>query len=78
MTTADTATDATETTLAPSNARGLMYFVLAIALTGIGLLLSGQGDAWTWIVGQIMLAPAFVLCFVLLHECGHRTLFASA
>lgn len=68
---------ASNAALAPSNARGLMYFLLALALTAGGILLAAQGNAWAWSAGQLLLALAFVLWFVLLHECGHRTLFAS-
>jgi omega-6 fatty acid desaturase (delta-12 desaturase) len=77
MTDAQSASDAPDAALAPSNARGLMYFLLAIALTGSAILLAMRGDAWTWSVGQILFALAFVMWFVLLHECGHRSLFAS-
>ncbi len=36
-----------------------------------------SSSIWIWIAGQIILALAFVEWFVILHECGHRTLFRS-
>ncbi|MFL6659272.1 MAG: fatty acid desaturase family protein [Massilia sp.] len=62
---------------APSNARGLMYFTLAALLCGGGMFLASMGHAWLWAAAQISIALGFVMWFVLLHECGHRTLFRS-
>ncbi|MES2320058.1 MAG: fatty acid desaturase [Pseudomonadota bacterium] len=63
--------------LAPSNARGLLHVVLALALSGGGMWLATLGNAWAWSAGQVLVALGFVLWFVLLHECGHRTLFRT-
>jgi omega-6 fatty acid desaturase (delta-12 desaturase) len=61
----------------PSDARGLLYFVMALALSAGGLLLALLNNIWAWGAGQILLALGFIAWFVLLHECGHRTLFRS-
>ncbi len=69
--------DAPDYILAPSDARGALYFALALALTAAGVLLAAFGNAWAWAAGQLLLALGFSVWFVLLHECGHRTLFRS-
>lgn len=56
---------------------GGLFFGLAAALSILGVgLASAQAWMW-WALGQALLAAAFVEWFVLLHECGHGTLFAS-
>ena len=60
-----------------SNAYGLLYTGLAVALSGIGLAAALNDTLWVWIAGQLVLALALVEWFVILHECGHRTLFRS-
>jgi len=63
--------------LRPSNRIGWRFCALAVALSVTGAALaSGESLGW-WAVGQGLLALAFVEWFVLLHECGHATLFAS-
>ena len=63
--------------LRASNQIGWRFFALAVVLSVTGTALaSGEHLGW-WAVGQGLLALAFVEWFVLLHECGHATLFAS-
>lgn len=77
MTPTPRAIHATDDALAPSNARGLLHFVIAVAFSAGGLLLAAGSDTWLWFASQMLLAFGFVLWFILLHECGHRTLFRS-
>ncbi|WP_181373260.1 fatty acid desaturase family protein [Massilia glaciei] len=63
--------------LAPSDARGLLHFALALALSAGGALLATLDNGWAWSAGQLLLALGLTLWFVLLHECGHRNLFRS-
>ena len=63
--------------LSASNTQGLLYSMLALTLSGIGISGALSGNIWIWIAGQVILAFAFVEWFVILHECGHRTLFHS-
>jgi omega-6 fatty acid desaturase (delta-12 desaturase) len=63
--------------LKPSNAAGLAAFVAASAATSFGFFLSAQNRWTAWLVGQVLLAAAFLHWFVLLHECGHNTLFRN-
>jgi omega-6 fatty acid desaturase (delta-12 desaturase) len=55
----------------------LGFGIVACATTSTaGALWLSIGGGWTaWAVGQVWLAAAFVQWFVLLHECGHGTLF---
>jgi fatty acid desaturase len=63
--------------LRPDNRTGLRAVALAALSTTGGLWLS-LGGGWTaWIAGQISLTFALVQWFVLLHECGHGTLFRA-
>jgi acyl-lipid omega-6 desaturase (Delta-12 desaturase) len=48
-----------------------------MALTGTGIWLSTAVSWPVWLGGQLVLAAALVQWFVLLHECGHGTLFAT-
>ena len=61
--------------LRPTNARGALATALVTAATLIGIALSWSGWFPAWIAGQTVLALAFVQWFVILHECGHETLF---
>lgn len=50
---------------------------LAVAGTAAGIALSLL-DSWVaWIAGQVLLALMLVQWFVILHECGHDTLFRT-
>jgi acyl-lipid omega-6 desaturase (Delta-12 desaturase) len=48
-----------------------------IALTIAGLAMSLSHGLSLWITGQAVLAAALVQWFVILHECGHETLFRT-
>jgi fatty acid desaturase len=61
--------------LRPTNGRGALATGLVLASTLIGLSLSSSGSLPLWLAGQAVLAAAFVQWFVILHECGHETLF---
>jgi omega-6 fatty acid desaturase (delta-12 desaturase) len=50
---------------------------LCVALTLAGVWLSLRPALVPWIAGQILTAAALLQWFVLLHECGHDTLFRS-
>jgi acyl-lipid omega-6 desaturase (Delta-12 desaturase) len=64
--------------LRPDDGRGAatVTFVALITLAGGGLSMSGGWIAWA--AGQLVLALALVQWFVLLHECGHETLFRTS
>lgn len=63
--------------LRPADGRGLLVTASAMSLTAVGVAVSVQGTWTVWLAGQLLLACAFVQWFVLLHECGHDTLFES-
>jgi omega-6 fatty acid desaturase (delta-12 desaturase) len=66
--------------LRASDAAGAWIAIGTCAATAAGLWLSsrGGGTGWiAWVVGQVILAGSLVQWFILLHECGHGTLFAS-
>jgi fatty acid desaturase len=48
-----------------------------LAATGTGIWLSLQSSTWLWGIGQLGLSLCLVQWFVVLHECGHRTLFSA-
>jgi fatty acid desaturase len=56
---------------------GWTFAGLAVALSLAGTALAWERSGLAWIAGQLVLASAFVQWFVLLHECGHGTLFPS-
>jgi acyl-lipid omega-6 desaturase (Delta-12 desaturase) len=62
--------------LQPSDLTGAIVVAATMALTAAGTWLS-TFNAVAWTVGQILLAAALVEWFVLLHECGHDTLFRA-
>jgi len=72
-----TATAAQVIHLRSTNLRGGLFVTLAFALTGISLFLSTTQSLTAWLVGQGLLGLAIVQWFVLLHECGHGTLFRT-
>jgi acyl-lipid omega-6 desaturase (Delta-12 desaturase) len=51
--------------------------LLCVSLTFGGVWLSLQPHLAAWIAGQILTAAGLLHWFVLLHECGHETLFRS-
>ena len=63
--------------LRPQNRLGWAFTALAAAETLAGLSLSLAPQIALWLAGQFILAFALVQWFVLLHECGHGTLFAT-
>jgi omega-6 fatty acid desaturase (delta-12 desaturase) len=62
--------------LRPGNLTGTVVLGGTVAATVTGGWLSAQG-ALLWALGQVVLAGALVEWFVLLHECGHDTLFRA-
>jgi acyl-lipid omega-6 desaturase (Delta-12 desaturase) len=63
--------------LRPVDATGLRVVFLALAVTAAAVWLSASGGWIGWAVGQLLLAAALVHWFVILHECGHDTLFRT-
>src|SRR4051794_1907974 len=77
--------------LRPSNAAAAVAVATAAGATALGIALAihpfeaprvGSFDALglrvlAWVAGQVILGFALVQWFVLQHECGHDTLFAS-
>jgi omega-6 fatty acid desaturase (delta-12 desaturase) len=63
--------------LRPADAKGLRVVALALAVTAAGVWLSVSGGWLRWAAGQILLAGSLVHWFVILHECGHDTLFRT-
>src|SRR5688500_1655662 len=63
--------------LRPTDAAGLRVIGVAAAGTALGFLLSFAGGFGLWICGQVLLAIMLVQWFVILHECGHDTLFRT-
>ena len=59
------------------NLAGFAATALAATTLGLGLALAAAGPWRAWALGQLVLALAFLQWFVLLHEAGHRTLFAT-
>jgi fatty acid desaturase len=63
--------------LRPDDRLGWAFTALGAAATAAGLSLSVSASVGAWLAGQLVLACALVQWFVLLHECGHGTLFAT-
>jgi acyl-lipid omega-6 desaturase (Delta-12 desaturase) len=63
--------------LRPSNLAGALAVAGVGLTTGLGIALARQPQVGFWAAGQLVLALAFVQWFVLLHECGHDTLFRT-
>jgi acyl-lipid omega-6 desaturase (Delta-12 desaturase) len=64
--------------LRATNAAGWLCMSATLAGTIAGLWLSSIDVLLGWFVGQIILAAALVQWFIVLHECGHGTLFETA
>lgn len=63
--------------LRPTDGAGIRVVLLALAGTAAGIALSLL-DCWLmWAAGQLLLAVMLVQWFVILHECGHDTLFRT-
>ena len=65
------------THLRPTNRGGAFVTATACIVTTAGLILSLQDEWLAWGIGQILFAGSLVQWFVILHECGHDTLFKS-
>lgn len=65
------------THLRPTDAAGIRVVGLALGGTTLGLVLSFIGGWGAWIAGQVLLSLMLVQWFVILHECGHDTLFRT-
>ena len=63
--------------LRSSTAAGALAVVIVMATTGLGIALAAQPHLPAYAAGQLILALALVQWFVVLHECGHDTLFPS-
>jgi omega-6 fatty acid desaturase (delta-12 desaturase) len=63
--------------LKPTDAQGALSVAVVAATSVVGLWLSSQPAIAAWLVGQVVLALAFLQWFVVLHEAGHKTLFRS-
>jgi omega-6 fatty acid desaturase (delta-12 desaturase) len=63
--------------LRPTDRHGLAVTTGVTATTLVALWLSLDGGWLRWAAGQVLLGAALVQWFVVLHECGHRTLFRS-
>ena len=63
--------------LKPRDSTGIAFTAAAVLTTGVGFRLAFEPRLVWWLTGQLLLAAALVEWFVLLHECGHRTLFRS-
>ena len=63
--------------LKPRNLLGALYVAFGMGVTAVALYLSASGNLAGWLIGQLLLALTLVQWFVLLHECGHETLFRS-
>jgi acyl-lipid omega-6 desaturase (Delta-12 desaturase) len=64
--------------LRPDDARGAAIVTIVVLVTGAGAWLSLVGGWMAWMSGQLLLALALIQWFVLLHECGHETLFRTS
>jgi acyl-lipid omega-6 desaturase (Delta-12 desaturase) len=63
--------------LRPSNLAGALAVGGVAAATALGIALALQPRLFPWAAGQLVLAFALVQWFVVLHECGHDTLFRT-
>jgi fatty acid desaturase len=63
--------------LRPTDRSGFRVIALAMTGTTVGVALSVM-DGWVpWAAGQVVLALMLLQWFVILHECGHDTLFRT-
>ncbi len=63
--------------LRASNSVGLLAVAAASLLTSVSLFLSSLPGLPVWLAGQLLLSVALMQWFVILHECGHGTLFRT-
>ena len=64
--------------LRPNNRLGALYVVLASGTFIVSLVFSVSGYSLLWLLGQFVSAFSFLQWFSILHEAGHKTLFASS
>jgi omega-6 fatty acid desaturase (delta-12 desaturase) len=65
------------THLKPRDPIGLLFLGSSLALSSLSCMLAMRANLAAWLAGQIVLAFALTQWFVVLHECGHETLFRS-
>ncbi|MDX1925298.1 MAG: fatty acid desaturase [Pirellulaceae bacterium] len=63
--------------LRPSNLLGAIYVSFASSTSLSALLLSLSDSTALWLLGQMVWAISFLQWFSILHEAGHKTLFAT-
>lgn len=63
--------------LRATNAAGWICLSATMAATVVGIGLSLMTSLGWWLVGQFVLGATLVQWFVVLHECGHNTLFSA-
>ena len=63
--------------LRPTDRAGFLVVGSALTGTALAVALSVTGGWGTWLAGQALLALLLVQWFVILHECGHDTLFRT-
>ena len=63
--------------LRATNAAGWICLSATMAVTLAGLWLSLMPLSVWWLIGQLLLAASLVQWFIVLHECGHNTLFSA-
>ena len=63
----------------PRDAYGYATFLAEFVLFGAGLVALAFASPWSWLfwLAQFHLGWSMFRCFVIVHECGHRTLFRS-
>lgn len=61
--------------LKPRNVPGLLFLCSTLFLTALSFTLSISQSLVAWLAGQALLAVSLLQWFVILHECGHDTLF---
>ena len=63
--------------LKASDSMGMLHTAGTVSLTIVGIVLTRFG--WFgWLAGQVLLSVAWVQWFIVLHECGHETMFQTA
>lgn len=63
--------------LKPTDAHGALITARLLAATVAGVWLAYQGSVLAWALGTFLLIGCLIKWFVLMHECGHKTLFAT-
>ena len=62
----------------PSNTKALVSLVVPFTELGIAVLLhTALHSPISYILSQLLLGIFFFQCFILLHECGHKSFFKS-